>query len=292
MLLLFPEYLVIINVVFKEGKRRNKRRTKYFVLEKIPLKEKLVPLSLRKEEFRKVSSARIKVVNSKDNRQQYNMKALRIWAGITICIFRVSPLVSSFPTGAPLNACMTLDPSSSHGSSTAKDPSPYKLIFSSSTYQPDQLIRVTLSGAMFKGFLIVGRKDGDATKANVGLFQSPTTPDAKLLCTGLKEGNGVTHTNNTVKSSITFAWKAPNISMGDIVFHFTVVRGGAPSVDQNPSDYYMDLMSTPLKPAPKISNEVILFNQEANGVTVVEVANNEEEEVVYAVPSSKIYPSA
>ncbi|RUS78475.1 hypothetical protein EGW08_013763 [Elysia chlorotica] len=167
-----------------------------------------------------------------------------------LCAILLTPEVASFPTGAPLNACMTLYPSS-HGASTATGPSPYSLTFSSSTYRPGETIEVTLSGAQFKGFLIVGRKQIDTTKSNVGHFQTPATKDAKLLCTGLQEGNGVTHTNNTVKSSITFDWKAPAADIGDIVFHFTIVRGGAPSTQSDPSDYYMDLTSAPLKSASK-----------------------------------------
>ncbi|GFS17603.1 ferric-chelate reductase 1 [Elysia marginata] len=195
--------------------------------------------------------------------------------------------VSSFPTGAPLNACMTLDPSSSHGSSTAIGPSPYKLTYSSSTYRPGEVIQVTLSGSQFKGFLIVGRKAIDTTRANVGLFQTPSTPDAKLLCTGLQEGNGVTHTNNTVKSSITLNWKAPSSAVGDIAFHFTVVRGGAPSIQSNPADYYMGLKSAPLKLAPDSTDAVLPVQEESVGVSVMVIRQEYEEEIVYAVPSSR-----
>ncbi|KAK3757435.1 hypothetical protein RRG08_038791 [Elysia crispata] len=53
----------------------------------------------------------------------------------------MTSLVSSYPTGAPIGACTNLNPDS-HGPSTAKGPSPYKITFSSSTYQPGQVIQV------------------------------------------------------------------------------------------------------------------------------------------------------
>ncbi|GFN73736.1 ferric-chelate reductase 1 [Plakobranchus ocellatus] len=188
------------------------------------------------------------------------METYKLSTTFLVCFVFSGSLVSSYPTGAPTGACTSLNPDS-HGPSTAKDPSPYKLSFSSSTYKPGDVIKVTLSGAMFKGFLIVGRKEGDVSMANVGFFQSPSSSDAQLLCTTGKDGNGMTHTNNTVKSTITLAWKAPSESMGNIEFHYTVVRGGAPSVKVDPADYFMDLKSAPLKPASDYSDQVLQFKQ-------------------------------
>ncbi|GFS17596.1 ferric-chelate reductase 1 [Elysia marginata] len=211
------------------------------------------------------------------------MNAAQLLSSIFYAVVLMGSLVSSYPTGAPAGACTSLNPDS-HGPSTAKGPSPYEITFSPTTYQPGQNIKVTLSGAQFKGFLIVGRKAEDTSMTNVGFFQTPTTPAAQLQCTTGKEGNGVTHTNNTVKSSITLDWKAPSSAVGDIVFHFTTVRGGAPSVKVNPSDYYMDQKSSPLKSA---SDEVLRFEKEVDDINVLETSEEEDEEIVYTVPSYK-----
>lgn len=209
------------------------------------------------------------------------MYTTQLIPGVVCVLFVTSSLVSAYPTGAPAGACTSLNPDS-HGPSTAKGPSPYTLSFSSSAYQPGQNIKVTLSGALFKGFLVVGRKVGDSTMANVGYFQTPSGPDAQLQCITGKDGNGVTHTNNTVKSGITFDWKAPNSDVGDIVFHYTVVRGGAPSVKVDAADYFMDQKSSPLKSA----SAVLQFQEETKDVNVVAI-DEEDEEVVYTVPSFK-----
>ncbi|RUS78476.1 hypothetical protein EGW08_013764 [Elysia chlorotica] len=203
----------------------------------------------------------------------------------------LASLAAAYPNGAPVGACTTLNPDS-HGPSTAKGPSPYTITFSSNTYQPGQVLQVTLSGAPFKGFLIVGRKDGDQTMANTGFFQTPKSPDAQLQCVGGKDGNGVTHTNNTVKSSISLDWKAPSSAVGDIVFHFTTVRGGAPNVKVDAADYFMDQKSSPLKAASPVEDEVLRFEEEANDLDVVVVSKEEgDEEIVFSVPTKNDFPT-
>ncbi|GFN73728.1 domon domain of stromal cell-derived receptor 2 [Plakobranchus ocellatus] len=128
-------------------------------------------------------------------------------------------------------------------------------------------------------------EDDDSWKQNIGFFQTPSTSDARLQCLDGKKGNGVTHTNNNVKKSITVSWKAPSEPVGNIVFHFTVVRGGAPNVRVFPSDYFMDLQSEPLRPASGFVGHVLPFQQETRDDTAMEIVVEDEGKVVYKLPS-------
>jgi len=160
-----------------------------------------------------------------------------------------------YPSGAPEGACSTLNPDS-HGPSTATGPCPYNISMSSSSYTKGQMITLTLvstSGAEFKGYLIEGRVVGKTENESIGYFK--TVPaGAKTLCMG-KYGNSVTHTNNTVKKTVAFQWEAPGPEYGDIQFHFTVVRGGAPATKVDPADYWMDVKSGVLSPSKQLTFE-------------------------------------
>ncbi|GFN73734.1 hypothetical protein PoB_000024000 [Plakobranchus ocellatus] len=68
------------------------------------------------------------------------METYKLLTTLLVCFVFSGSLVSSYPTGAPTGACTSLNPDS-HGPSTAKDPSPYKLSFSSSTYKPGDVIK-------------------------------------------------------------------------------------------------------------------------------------------------------
>ncbi|CAL1526992.1 unnamed protein product [Lymnaea stagnalis] len=179
--------------------------------------------------------------------------------GTTIVIASIvlmATLTNAWPSGAPAGACSSLDPDT-HGPSTATGTAPYALTFSSSTYQPGQVVQVRLQGAAFKGFLIVGRKADGSSTDPVGFFQNPSS-DSKLQCLNGTTGNGITHTSNSVKNGLTFDWRAPSTSVGNIVFHYTIVRGGAPSTTSDPSDYYKDEQSAALSP----NSQALHFRQE------------------------------
>jgi hypothetical protein len=163
-------------------------------------------------------------------------------------------IATSFPTGAPESACPSLVPDS-HGPSTATGPSPYTLTVSSATYSPNQVLTVTLGGAAFKGFIIVGRVAGSTDP--VGSFQVQNA-DSRTACTATPGSNGITHTNNTVKTTSSFQWQAPSSSVGAVTFYSTVVRGGAPATTPDKSDYFLGVNSASISPAgvvaPKIQN--------------------------------------
>ncbi|BFZ02472.1 hypothetical protein BsWGS_05511 [Bradybaena similaris] len=172
------------------------------------------------------------------------MAGIQLWmTAAAMAVFTV--VVTPYPRGAPESACKSLIPDS-HGPSSATGPSPYFLQVSSTTYSPNQVIAITLRGAAFKGFLIVGTRD-DGGQYPVGSFQTPDV-NSKLACTATSSGNGVTQTNNTVKTLGHFLWKAPSESAGTIRFNFTVVRGGAPNTKVDASDYYASQSSAPLTP--------------------------------------------
>ncbi|CAG5125494.1 unnamed protein product, partial [Candidula unifasciata] len=173
------------------------------------------------------------------------MTGRNLWiSGVTMAVFIV--MVTSYPHGAPDSACATLIPDS-HGPSSSTGPSPYILRLSSSTYSPNQVITITLGGASHKGYLVVGRR-ADGTDPNpVGLFQNPSS-ESRLACATSPTGNGITQTNNTVKATSSFEWRAPSASVGAIRFDFTVIRGGAPNTKPDASDYYANERSSPLTP--------------------------------------------
>jgi len=158
-------------------------------------------------------------------------------------------LTSAYPSGAPPEACASLNPTS-HGASTATGEPPYTLTMTSPTYTPGQLINITLTavgaGNAFVGVLVEGfaEKKGTENRSEpVGFFKNPP-PALKLVCMNMT-GNGITHVNATSKTTFTVTWQAPNGShAGHIHFHYTVVRGHG-----GPADYFMDIKSDALKPA-------------------------------------------
>ncbi|GFS20214.1 ferric-chelate reductase 1 [Elysia marginata] len=155
-----------------------------------------------------------------------------------------STLVDSYSSGAVPSSCPDLDPSG-HGASTATGVAPYTLELSKTDYEPGDVIQVTLrgtGGAQFKGFLVAGRRADGGSKDNIGVMSVDDSGNSKIICDDTL-GNALTHTETAPKSSITFTWTAPSTAQGDVVIHYTVVRGGAPSTDNNRADYFQDLRS-------------------------------------------------
>ncbi|KAK7009640.1 ferric-chelate reductase 1 [Biomphalaria glabrata] len=145
--------------------------------------------------------------------------------------------VYCYPGGAPPDRCVSdnLKPTGSHGvTPTVTSPSPFSISLSQTSYKAGDTIQVTLSGAQFKGFLIVARKAAGGT-TNIGKFTISTTHE-KTMCTS---STGVTHTSRDIKTSVTANWTAPLEAFGDIIFKYTVV------IDV--TNYYFDLNSSVVK---------------------------------------------
>ncbi|CAL1530743.1 unnamed protein product [Lymnaea stagnalis] len=149
--------------------------------------------------------------------------------------FLVCPM-DCYSDGAPETACASMTPG--HGSSTATGQAPYQLSLNKNTYNPGDVIEVTLSGnnnETFAGFLIAARRVTGETD-NAGTF-SPI-PNTHTACPGVS-GNAVTHSSAAPKSSVTFKWTAPSFTQGDLVFKYTVVKSF--------SEFFVALNSSVLK---------------------------------------------
>ncbi|GFO47869.1 ferric-chelate reductase 1 [Plakobranchus ocellatus] len=178
--------------------------------------------------------------------------------------------VSSYSSGALDSSCALLDPSG-HGASTATGPAPYSLELSKTEYQPGDVIQVTLrgnAGAQFKGYLVAGRRADGGSSENIGEFSVDTNGNSKLLC-AQPLGNALTHTEASPKSSVEFTWTAPSSPQGDVVLHYTVVRGGAPNTASNRADYFQDLRSAVITgpPVPTVALDNSFSRDPACGVS-------------------------
>ncbi|XP_067006848.1 putative defense protein Hdd11 [Anabrus simplex] len=126
--------------------------------------------------------------------------------------------VHSYSAGAPEGACDDMVPQ--HGA----DPLPlttfpYKLTIKEKQIKAGQKVPITIEGGNFKGFFIQAR-DG---KTPVGQFEA--APGVGLVnCNGI--ATAATHTNSTIKSSITAVWKAPNKPISKLIYRVTVAENG------------------------------------------------------------------
>ncbi|RUS83092.1 hypothetical protein EGW08_009124, partial [Elysia chlorotica] len=191
--------------------------------------------------------------------------AFHHFLGALVVLTTALTTVRSFSNGAIESACPNLDPSSGHGASTATGSAPYTLELSKTEYNPGDVIQVTLrgtGGAQFKGFLVAGRKaDGQSTD-NIGDFSVDSTGNSKIICSQ-PLGNALTHNEASPKSSAVFDWTAPSTSQGDVVLHYTVVRGGAPNASPNRVDYFKDLTSVVITGPPVVEAKPPSFTKDA-----------------------------
>lgn len=132
---------------------------------------------------------------------------------------------STYMSGAPLSVCL--------GQHTAHDgikhqlsEVPFKIQFSSRTYEPGQEINVTLSSPdrlPFKGFLVTThRTTGDLERPVGSVVRYPEEKAKRTGCV-YTEGVGITHVNNETITSLHYTWKAPDTNQGDLVFKYMVV---------------------------------------------------------------------
>ncbi|XP_033117021.1 fibropellin-1-like isoform X12 [Anneissia japonica] len=136
--------------------------------------------------------------------------------GSLFLIFQIVS-VSSWPTGAPADACTDRTPQ--HGTVAQSSPSPFTLSFSTS----DPYVKVTIDSASYssiKGFLLQARQ-GNANGQIVGTWLSQT--NSKLLeCTAAYDST--THTNSEDKVlPLELIWNPPESSQSNIVFVSTIV---------------------------------------------------------------------
>ncbi|PSN54265.1 putative defense protein 3 [Blattella germanica] len=122
-------------------------------------------------------------------------------------------LVSGFPDGAPVDACVKPRPNQPyHGQAQSQplDTSPYLVTASSYEYAPGSKITVTIKGDTFRGFFLQARDV--AQNRWVGTFEE--APNTK----GLPECAAITHGDNKDKLQATVVWTAPEDTPGGQVF--------------------------------------------------------------------------
>lgn len=133
--------------------------------------------------------------------------------------FAVGCLAS--PTGAPDSetVCERMMPNHA-GALPQEFPSPYQLVVSSKSIKSGEIISIEIQAneeRSFKGFLLMARSN---TVNIVGEFmrdENELLPFNFRGCSGVLN-SAVTHSDNELKSKISFKWKAPENFNG--IVHF------------------------------------------------------------------------
>ncbi|KAG7462153.1 hypothetical protein MATL_G00199920 [Megalops atlanticus] len=140
---------------------------------------------------------------------------------IGLCVWKS---VSGYSNGndIPASVCATLRVD--HFGLMPQDSSPpYTVTANTSTYQPGDTIRVTLSGGSgFRGFLVVAQTVEGGVP--VGSFSLPDAAETAVLPCGA-EASALTQTRNSLKPNVAAIWTAPaSDSLGNIVFRATFIK--------------------------------------------------------------------
>ena len=123
-----------------------------------------------------------------------------------------SYLVAGFPNGAPASACAGMTPGHHDQDKVPIGPqsdSTFPYTLESAFKNGDDLyggdpVTIKLS-SNFQGFLIEARQNGDA----IGQFHISGDENIQTIDCGTGQKNAITHTNPTVKETITATWMAP-----------------------------------------------------------------------------------
>jgi len=111
-------------------------------------------------------------------------------------------------------ACTSMMPN--HQAAAQATPSIYRMDV---TKLSDDTFTVTIvptvNGITFKGFLIQARRDG--TENAIGTFEGSVPAGTKTLnCRSTEDS--VTHSNNELKTEVTFTWRSPGGSLAGTRF--------------------------------------------------------------------------
>lgn len=152
----------------------------------------------------------------------------------------LSCLATALPNGAPEIACRGMVPL--HFPTKTSGENPFILKISATSYKPGDEITGELYSAQnltFRGFLIeVGTSiEVSQEEEGVGEFIKLDSSIQKHVC----EKAGITHINNKDKQRVTFTWKAPSKSAGDLSVRATVVQ------KYLPSEYWLGAFSERIK---------------------------------------------
>jgi hypothetical protein len=142
----------------------------------------------------------------------------------SLCLIALSFKVlytKASPNGAPQRDDVCSDMLPRHAGAVAQsNPAPFELIASENDIKGGERLRITIKSsgsATFKGFLLQARTDerNETVGEFFGIAQSE--PFNFRDC-ALKSHSSVTHANNSLKTNLTFEWKAPYKFEGKIYF--------------------------------------------------------------------------
>ncbi|OCT82923.1 hypothetical protein XELAEV_18025458mg [Xenopus laevis] len=144
---------------------------------------------------------------------------------ITVILLTICSLhVSAYPSGKVEASCNTMVPG--HGVAAQTSASPYTLDVSSTTYEDEQSITVTLRNTSlvppFKGFMIQARAVGDGNNIALGTFTVSNSAAQTLQCS--TANSAVSHTSAAEKTAIQVTWMGPNANTSAYEIRATVVQ--------------------------------------------------------------------
>ncbi|KAK9872293.1 hypothetical protein WA026_017095 [Henosepilachna vigintioctopunctata] len=133
-------------------------------------------------------------------------------------VLSVATCAMAYSDGAPAEVCDDMTPK--HPFEPRKDKFPYTVAISKTSLASGQETDITISGKDFKGFFVQVRKGNKA----VGTFTTNPKEVRGVKCHGTAN-SAATHSNASVKKSITLKWKAPQ-EKGELEVYATVAENG------------------------------------------------------------------
>jgi len=139
---------------------------------------------------------------------------------LCLSILLFTSIVSSFPQGAPPEACESLSPQRGHGvPSQPVEQSPILVIQHGKSFQPGDRIAVEIvqrqQGVNFRGFLVQAL---DAqTHEMIGDFLAGQGMQI------MRECSAVTHGDHRPKRGANLVWLAPQDRSGEVLFRASIV---------------------------------------------------------------------
>ncbi|XP_012585512.1 PREDICTED: ferric-chelate reductase 1 [Condylura cristata] len=140
--------------------------------------------------------------------------------GSFILLLHISS-VANYPNGKVAKSCNGMIPI--HGHTPHTDPV-HNISVSQMTFRPGDQLKVTLSGPVFKGFLLEARNAEDLSGLPIGSFTLIDSQVSQLLTCEDVQGSAVSHTSSSKKTEIEVFWNAPSSAPNHIQFLVTVVE--------------------------------------------------------------------
>ncbi|XP_050183213.1 reelin domain-containing protein 1 [Myiozetetes cayanensis] len=140
------------------------------------------------------------------------------WACTTLCLVSCA---AAYSHGASLSACADMMPRHLRVQLHSPNSNYVTVHTNMSFYFPGDKVPVTVRSTRdYMGFMLQARKVSNNEIAGTFIFMPP---GSKLL-TCFEDGDTVTHSDKSLKRNLSFIWKAPDQSIGDIKFFISIVQ--------------------------------------------------------------------